>query len=177
GVILSAISWNMASFAGFRFITGLGIGGEYAAVNSAIDELIPARLRGRTDLIVNGSYWIGAAIGAAATILLLNPRLLPINLGWRLGFAIGGLLGLSILILRRYVPESPRWLVTHGYERAGEEVVSEIENTVREESGKRSLGEPGKALTIHPRKSFGLRIIVDAMLAKYRARSALALSL
>jgi len=177
GVILSAISWNMASFAGFRFITGLGIGGEYAAVNSAIDELIPARLRGRTDFIVNGSYWIGAAIGAAATILLLNPRLLPINLGWRLGFAIGGLLGLSILILRRYVPESPRWLVTHGYERAGEEVVSEIENTVREESGKRSLGEPGKALTIHPRKSFGLRIIVDAMLAKYRARSALALSL
>jgi len=119
GVILSAISWNMASFAGFRFITGLGIGGEYAAVNSAIDELIPARLRGRTDFIVNGSYWIGAAIGAAATILLLNPRLLPINLGWRLGFAIGGLLGLSILILRRYVPESPRWLVTHGYERAG----------------------------------------------------------
>jgi MFS family permease len=100
GVLLTAMSWGMVSFAIFRFITGLGIGGEYAAINSAIDELIPARLRGRIDLIVNGSYWIGAGIGAAATILLLNPGLLPVDLGWRLGFGIGGLLGLIILILR-----------------------------------------------------------------------------
>ena len=85
GVLLTAMSWGMASFAIFRFITGLGIGGEYAAINSAIDELIPARLRGRIDLIINGSYWIGAGIGAAATILLLNPGLLPVDLGWRLG--------------------------------------------------------------------------------------------
>ena len=103
GVLLTAMSWGMVSFAMFRFITGLGIGGEYAAINSAIDELIPARLRGRIDLIVNGSYWIGAGIGAAATILLLNPGLLPVDLGWRLGFGIGGLLGLTILI-----PSPPR---------------------------------------------------------------------
>jgi MFS family permease len=177
GVLLTAVSWGMASFAIFRFITGLGIGGEYAAINSAIDELIPARLRGRIDLIVNGSYWIGAGIGAAATILLLNPGLLPVDLGWRFGFGIGGLLGLGILILRRYVPESPRWLVTHGYDKAAEKVVGGIEDTVRKETHQRSLGEPGTALTIHPRKTFGFGLIAEAMLAKYRARSALALSL
>jgi MFS family permease len=177
GVLLTAVSWGMASFAIFRFITGLGIGGEYAAINSAIDELIPARLRGRIDLIVNGSYWIGAGIGAAATILLLNPGLLPVDLGWRLGFGIGGLLGLGILILRRYVPESPRWLVTHGYDKAAEKVVSGIEDKVQKETHQHSLGEPGTALTIHPRKTFGFGLIAEAMLAKYRARSALALSL
>ena len=177
GVLLTAMSWGMVSFAMFRFITGLGIGGEYAAINSAIDELIPARLRGRIDLIVNGSYWIGAGIGAAATILLLNPGLLPVDLGWRLGFGIGGLLGLGILILRRHVPESPRWLVTHGYEKPAEDVVSGIEDAVRKETHQHSLGEPGKTLTIHPRKSFGFGLIAKAMLAKYRARSALALSL
>jgi MFS family permease len=177
GVLLTAVSWGMASFAIFRFITGLGIGGEYAAINSAIDELIPARLRGRIDLIVNGSYWIGAGMGAAATILLLNPSMLPVDLGWRLGFGIGGLLGLTILILRRHVPESPRWLVTHGYEKAAEKVVSGIEEAVRKQMHQRALSEPEKALTIQPRKTFGFGLIAEAMLAKYRARSALALSL
>jgi MFS family permease len=177
GVLLTAVSWTMTSFAIFRFITGLGIGGEYAAINSAIDELIPARLRGRIDLVVNGSYWLGAGIGAAATILLLNPRLLPVDLGWRLGFGIGGVLGLGILILRRHVPESPRWLATHGYEKAAEKVVSGIEDAVRKETHQRSLGDPGKVLTIHPRRTFGIGLIAKAMLAKYRARSALALSL
>jgi MFS family permease len=157
GVLLTAASWGMVSFAVFRFVTGLGIGGEYAAVNSAIDELIPARLRGRIDLIVNGSYWIGAAMGAAATIVLLDPRLLPVDLGWRFGFGIGGVLGLTILVLRRYVPESPRWLVTHGQARAAENVVGSIEGQVRKETGKRSLGEPRITLTVHPRKSFGFR--------------------
>jgi MFS family permease len=177
GVLLTAVSWGMASFAIFRFITGLGIGGEYAAINSAIDELIPARLRGRIDLIVNGSYWIGAGMGAAATILLLNPSMLPVDLSWRLGFGIGGLLGLTILILRRHVPESPRWLVTHGYEKAAEKVVSGIEEAVRKQMHQRALSEPEKALTIQPRKTFGFGLIAEAMLAKYRARSALALSL
>jgi MFS family permease len=177
GVLLTSVSWGMASFAIFRFVTGLGIGGEYAAINSAIDELIPARLRGRIDLVVNGSYWIGAAIGAAATILLLKPDLLPVDLGWRLGFGIGGLLGLTILILRRHVPESPRWLVTHGYEKDAEKVVSGIEERVCKETHQPALAEPGKVLTIRPRKSFGLGLIVEAMLAKYRERSALALSL
>jgi MFS family permease len=177
GVLLTAVSWGVASFAIFRFITGLGIGGEYAAINSAIDELIPARLRGRIDLIVNGSYWIGAGIGAAATILLLNPSLLPVDLGWRLGFGVGGVLGLTILFLRRHVPESPRWLVTHGYEKGAEKVVSGIEEAVRKQTHQRSLPEPEKELAIHPRKTFGFGLIAKAMFAKYRARSALALSL
>jgi MFS family permease len=177
GVFLTAFSGTLASFAAFRFVTGLGIGGEYAAVNSAIDELMPARLRGRIDLVVNGSYWIGAALGAAATIVLLDTGLLPINLGWRLAFAIGGVLGLAILFLRRYVPESPRWLVTHGQEKSAETVVADIERTVGQETGQSPQGEPGKPLTIHPRKSFGFGLIAEAMLSKYRARSALALVL
>src|SRR3984893_454546 len=105
GVLLSALAWDFWSFAFFRMITGLGIGGEYAAVNSAIDELIPAKYRGRIDLIVNGSFWLGAAAGALASPVLLDQSLLPVNVGWRLGFGIGGVLGLSILMLRRFVPE------------------------------------------------------------------------
>jgi MFS family permease len=110
GVLLSALAWDFWSFASFRMLTGLGIGGEYAAVNSAIDELIPAKYRGRIDLIVNGSFWLGAAAGALASPVLLDQNLLPVNVGRRLGFGIGGVLGLSILMLRRFVPESPRWL-------------------------------------------------------------------
>src|ERR1700742_3228423 len=111
GVLLSACAWDFWSFALFRMLTGMGIGGEYAAVNSAIDELISAKYRGRIDLIVNGSFWVGAAAGAAVTPLLLNQNLFPVNIGWRLGFGIGGILGLSLLLLRRFLPESPIWLV------------------------------------------------------------------
>ena len=174
GVLLSAFSWNEWSFAAFRFITGFGIGGEYAAINSAIDELIPARLRGRIDLIVNGSFWIGAALGAA--VVLLDPQRLPADNGWRLGFGVGAVLGLGILLLRRHVPESPRWLVTHGYNEEAEKVVGDIERTVAAESGQ-PLGTPDDAITIYPRKSFGLGLIARAMLEKYRARAALALTL
>ena len=105
GVLLSATSWDFWSFALFRAITGFGIGGEYAAINSAIDELIPANFRGRVDLIVNGSFWLGAAAGSGASLLFLDPNILPLNLGWRLGFAVGGVLGLGILLLRRYTRE------------------------------------------------------------------------
>jgi MFS family permease len=130
GVLLSATSWDFWSFALFRAITGFGIGGEYAAINSAIDELIPANFRGRVDLIVNGSFWLGAAAGSGASLLFLDPNVLPLNVGWRLGFAVGGVLGLGILLLRRYVPESPRWLITHGYSRRAEDTVAEIEERI-----------------------------------------------
>jgi MFS family permease len=130
GTALSGFSWNFASFAIFRALTGAGIGGEYAAINSAIDELIPARVRGRVDLIINGSYWIGAAIGAAATLVLLDPRWLPIWLGWRCAFGIGALLGLIVIFFRRWIPESPRWLMIHGRNHEAEQIVSEVERKI-----------------------------------------------
>ena len=176
GVLLSATSWDFWSFALFRAITGFGIGGEYAAINSAIDELIPANFRGRVDLIVNGSFWLGAAAGSGASLLFLDPNILPLNLGWRLGFAVGGVLGLGILLLRRYVPESPRWLVTHGYSRRAEETVAEIEERVRSDIGG-ELRKPEGQLKVHPQKSFGFGLIIRSMLGKYRARSSLALTL
>jgi MFS family permease len=134
GVGLTALSWNLASFAIFRFITGAGIGGEYSAVNSAIDELIPARLRGRMDLIVNGSFWLGAAAGSASTILILNPHIVPYPLGWRLGFGVGALIGCGILYLRRFIPESPRdgcWCMDD--RTKPKRIVGEIERTVSDE--------------------------------------------
>jgi MFS family permease len=130
GTALSAFSWNFASYAVFRALTGAGIGGEYAAINSAIDELIPARVRGRVDLIINGSYWIGAALGAAATLVLLDPRRLPIWLGWRCAFGIGAALGLIVIFFRRWIPESPRWLMIHGRNPEAEQIVGEVERKI-----------------------------------------------
>ena len=170
GVALSACSWNFWSFALFRAITGGGIGGEYAAINSAIDEMMPARLRGRLDLAINGTYWLGAALGAASTLLLLDPRLLPVDVGWRLGFAIGAVLSAGILLLRRFVPESPRWLVTHGYAEQAEAAMAEIECKV---SGGRNLALPPAAgkITIHPRRSYGIGLIARVMLGRLRERA------
>jgi MFS family permease len=176
GVLLTATSWSFLSFAAFRAVTGFGIGGEYAAINSAIDELIPARYRGRIDLIVNGSFWIGATAGSGASLFLLEPGLFAPDLGWRLAFAIGGVLGLGILLLRRYVPESPRWLVTHGWRKQADATIADIEQRVRADTGER-LAPPEGRLEVHPRKSFGFDLIMRSMLGKYRARSALALSL
>ena len=172
GVLLTAFAWDSWSFAAFRLVTGLGIGGEYAAINSAIDELIPARLRGQVDLIVNGTFWIGAALGAAATLVLLDTSLLPVDLGWRLGFGIGAVLGLSILPLRHGVPESPRWLVTHGHEAEAERVVDAIERRVEAETGM-SLAPPERGVTVHPRTAFGFGLIVRAVLSRYRRRGVL----
>src|ERR1700678_2633893 len=135
GVLLSAFAWDFWSFAIFRMITGLGIGGEYAAVNSAIDELIPAKYRGRVHLVVNGSFWLGAAAGALAVPLLLDQRLFAPDIGWRLGFGIGAVLGLGILLLRRFVPESPRWLVTHRRQHPEVKSVSDIEKDVAKATG------------------------------------------
>src|SRR5204863_2639423 len=130
GTALSAFSWNFASYAFFRALTGAGIGGEYAAINSAIDELIPARVRGRVDLMINGSYWIGAALGSGATVIVLDPNRFPISLGWRFAFAIGATLGLAVIFFRRWIPESPRWLMIHGRNAEAEQIVDEVERTI-----------------------------------------------
>lgn len=130
GTALSAFSWNFASYALFRGVTGAGIGGEYAAINSAIDELIPARVRGRVDLTINGSYWLGAALGSAATVVLLDPNRFPLWLGWRVAFAIGATLGLIIIFFRRWIPESPRWLMIHGRNDQAENIVTEVEQKI-----------------------------------------------
>src|SRR6195256_1473091 len=176
GVLLSAFAWDFWSFAIFRMITGLGIGGEDAAVNSAIDELIPAKYRGRVDLIVNGSFWLGAAAGALAVPFLLDQRLFAPNIGWRLGFGIGAVLGLGILLLRRFVPESPRWLVTHGRNEQAEKTVSDIEKDVAKATGQHPAG-PRESIEVQPKKVFGIALILSSMVGKYRKRSILALVL
>ena len=130
GTALSAFSWNFASYAFFRALTGAGIGGEYAAINSAIDELIPARVRGRVDLMINGSYWVGAALGSGATVILLDPNRFPISLGWRFAFGIGATLGLIVIFFRRWIPESPRWLMIHGRNAEAEKIVDEVERRI-----------------------------------------------
>jgi MFS family permease len=173
GVLLTAFSWDKWSFAFFRLITGAGIGGEYAAINSTIDELIPAAYRGRVDIIVNGSYWIGAALGAASTLVILNPHFLPPNLGWRIGFGMGALLGLFILALRKYLPESPRWLMTHGYEHEAEHTIDTIESEVAEHTGQQLEPVRGQGLQIHPRRIFGFGVVVQTMLSTYPSRSIL----
>src|SRR5476649_2830582 len=127
---LTAFSWNFESFLFFRFVTGAGIGGEYSAINSAIQELIPARVRGRTDLAINGSFWIGAAAGALVSVWLLDPDLFGSDLGWRIAFGSGAVLGLFILYLRRFLPESPRWLMLHGRTKEATAIVEEIEARV-----------------------------------------------
>jgi MFS family permease len=127
----TGLSWGVWSFILFRFFTGTGIGGEYTAINSTIQELIPARLRGWTDLLINGSFWVGAALGAGGSIVLLNPGFIDPALGWRLAFLIGTAIGLVILVMRRWIPESPRWLMTHGYVNEAEAVVGEIEARCR----------------------------------------------
>jgi MFS family permease len=123
----TGLSWNAWSYILFRFLTGAGIGGEYAAINSAIQELIPARFRGWTDLLINGSFWIGAAMAAGGSTVLLDPHIVDPAFGWRLAFLIGTTIGLVILVMRRWIPESPRWLITHGFKPEADKIVGEIE--------------------------------------------------
>jgi MFS family permease len=174
---LTALSFSAWWFFLFRFITGAGIGGEYAAINSAIDELIPARVRGRVDLIINGSYWAGTAAGAAATVVLLNPKLFAPDVGWRLCFGLGVVLGLVILLVRRNVPESPRWLFIHGREKQADDVVTDIEQQVRSSTGTGELPEPEEEITVRQRHAIGFITIAKTLVGRYPRRSALSFSL
>ena len=172
GALLTAFSWNFASMAVFRGITGFGIGGEYAAINSAIDELVPARYRGQVNLIVNGSFWIGAAVGSGATVVLLDPGIFPVDVGWRVGFGVGPALGFIVLAWRRHIPESPRWLSIHGHGERAESVVAAIEARVVRATGVR-LHAAEDYLVVRPRSSLGLGVIFRTMFERYRSRSLL----
>jgi len=174
--VATAFSFAAWYFYAARFFTGAGIGGEYAAINSAIDELIPARVRGRVDLIINGSYWLGAAAGAFATVALLDTALFAADVGWRLAFALGAILGVGILIVRRKVPESPRWLFIHGREKESEEIVAGIERQVEEETGQK-LSEPQGSIVVEPRERISFREIARTAFSRYPKRTALGLSL
>ncbi|MGK4578900.1 MFS transporter [Kitasatospora sp. HPMI-4] len=173
---VTALSWTAWFFFLCRFFTGFGIGGEYAAINSAIDELIPARLRGRIDLIINGSFWIGAALGAFASIALLNTALFATDVGWRLSFAIGVVLGLVILLVRRHVPESPRWLFVHGRAEEAERIVRDAERRVEAETSE-PLSTPGETIVIRQRPPLGFLTVARTVLRRYPRRTVLGLAL
>jgi MFS family permease len=172
----TAFAWNLWSFALFRFLTGAGIGGEYAAINSTIQELIPARVRGWTDLVINGSFWVGAAAGAAGSIVLLDPALLPVDVGWRAAFAIGAALSLVILLMRMWLPESPRWLITHGRAEEAEAIVAGIEARFRREGHMLAPG-PFAKIRLRARSHTPLSEVAATLFRTQRRRTLVGLSL
>jgi MFS family permease len=174
--VATAFSFNIWWFAACRFLTGAGIGGEYSAINSAIDELIPARVRGQVDLAINGSYWLGTAAGAALSLVLLDPHIFPLNIGWRLAFGLGALLGVGILLVRRHVPESPRWLFIHGREQEAERIVTEIEQQVGQDTGQ-PLIPVDRTIRIKQRPGIGYGTVAHVLLKLYPRRTILGLSL
>lgn len=173
GTIASGLAWNYAALLAFRFVTGMGIGGEYAAINATIQELVPARFRGFTDLVINGSYWIGAALGAAGALAALDPQLVPPAYGWRLAFILGGFLAATALALRRHIPESPRWLMTHGRPSEAEQVVAGIEFRCGPVMPTESL--PTIRLRTDVSSWFGIGL--RALLGRYRRRAVLGVCL
>src|SRR6202795_458712 len=172
----TALSWNVASYALFRFLTGAGIGGEYTAINSTIQELVPARYRGWTDLVINGSFWVGAAIGATSAIVLLDPHLIGPDLGWRLAYLTGACLGLVVFVMRMWIPESPRWLMIHGRPDQARAIVEDIERSV---TG--NVQEPERQtllrIKLRMRDHTPLREVAHTLLTVYRQRSLVGLAL
>ena len=180
----TALSWGIVSYALFRFLTGAGIGGEYTAINSTIQELIPARYRGWTDLIINGSFWIGAALGATSAIVLLDPNWIDIDLGWRLAYFTGASLGLVVFVMRIWIPESPRWLIIHGHPDQAEAIMGDIERTVtghaRDRSPVDGQGRPLRAwpkLRLRMRDHTPLSEVAHTLFKVYRERSLVGLVL
>jgi len=172
----TALSWNLPSFLLFRFLTGAGIGGEYAAINSTIQELVPARVRGWTDLVINGSFWVGAALGALAAIVLLDPAVIDPEHGWRAAFLIGALLAGIVFLMRLWLPESPRWLMTHGRSADAETVVAGIEDRLRAE-GHAVPQTPLPQVRLKTRTHTPLREVVDTLVHAHRTRTLVALAL
>ncbi len=173
--VVTAFSFAPWFFFLARFFTGSGIGGEYSAINSAIDELIPARVRGRVDLIVNGSYWLGSIAGAGAALFCLS-GIFPENLGWRFAFGVGAVLGLTVMFVRRSVPESPRWLFIHGREEEAEAIVGGVERAIKAETSQ-SLSPVDKTITVHQRATIPFREIARVAFKTYPRRSILCLAL
>ncbi|HEY8038170.1 MAG TPA: MFS transporter [Polyangiaceae bacterium] len=171
----TALSWSFASFAVCRALTGAGIGGEGSAVNSAIDELLPARVRGHADLAINGTYWLGTALGAALTLVVADPRVLPHALAWRVAFLLGAVLATPIFLLRNHLPESPRWLLLHGRVADAEQVTRGIERHVEQMHG--TLPPPGGAQTLHAKGSVTFRAIARVLIRQHPRRTVLGLSL
>jgi MFS family permease len=172
----TALSWSVASYALFRFLTGAGIGGEYTAINSTIQELVPAHYRGWTDLVINGSFWIGAALGAVSAIVLLDPAVISPELGWRLAYLTGAGLGLIIFVMRLWIPESPRWLMIHGQPERAEEIVAEIERSAHQEGSGAGLKVWPK-IKLRMRSHTPLREVAQTLFVTYRQRSLVGLAL
>lgn len=161
----------------FRFLAGAGIGGEYSAINSAIDELIPSYYRGRVDIAINGTYWFGAMMGSALSVVVLNPHVLPVAWGWRIGFFVGPVIGLIILAIRRHIPESPRWLMTHGREEEARRTLDEIEARVQASGRALAPVPPDSGLRITRRESVGYGEIARTLFRDYPRRSVLGFSM
>lgn len=170
---LGGVSWDLYSLLFFRFAAGMGIGGEYAAINSAIDELIPAHYRGRVDIVVNGTYWVGALIGSLGALVLLNPDLVPIFWGWRICFLLGPLLGLVIIGIRRHIPESPRWQLTHGHPQEAERTVDGIEEDVRATGVTLPEVDRSKAIEVAGESRLSILAVGRTMFVDYTRRAVL----